>query len=82
MTNQLIDQPAKQIWKDLGQRHRIRVPLKSLIYDDYGFWNKKLHLQYKFQDREIGILWRLTTMDSGVFFCSSSSIISALMAVG
>jgi hypothetical protein len=49
----------------MGQRHRIRVPLKSLIYDDYGFWNKKLHLQYyKFQDREIGILWRLTNMDS------------------
>jgi hypothetical protein len=49
----------------MGQRHRIRVPLKSLIYDDYSFWNKKLHLQYyKFQDREIGILWRLTNMDS------------------
>jgi hypothetical protein len=67
----------------MGQRHRMRVPLKSLIYDDYGFWNKKLHLQYyKFQDRENGHSLEVDQYGLGVFFCSSSSIISALMAVG
>jgi hypothetical protein len=31
---------------------------------DCSFWNKKLHLQYyKFQDREIGILLGMSTMD-------------------